>query len=112
MNLVWLGKKSENENESKIRLLSEFFTDHFGTETGVSSLFFLIKSILGFPSNSEPLHISGGEFIGTGAGDVSLEILDYSEILVFFCSEPFPCNNLGSLLGLSVLSVGPSMNAY
>lgn len=69
---------------------SEKVTDHFGTETGVSSLFFLIKSILGFPSNSEPLHISGGEFIGTGAGDVSLEILDYSEILVFFCSEPFP----------------------
>ena len=54
---------------------------HFGTET-VSTLFFLIKSILGFPSNSEPLHISG-EFIGTGAGDVSLEILDYLKVVFF-----------------------------
>ncbi len=32
---------------------SEKVTNHFGTETGVSTLFFLIKSILGFPSNSE-----------------------------------------------------------
>ncbi len=70
--------------------VSEKVQEHFGSETGDSSLFTLVKSILGFPSKSEPLSVSGGEFLGTGAGDVSLEILDYAENLVFFCSEPFP----------------------
>lgn len=32
MNIEWQGQKSEHENESKIRLLSEFFVDHFGTD--------------------------------------------------------------------------------
>tara|TARA_Y100000296_G_scaffold16115_1_gene18866 strand:- start:454 stop:1467 length:1014 start_codon:yes stop_codon:yes gene_type:complete len=32
MTIEWVGEKSEKENESKIRLLSEFFIDYFGTD--------------------------------------------------------------------------------
>lgn len=61
---------------------------HFSTRGDSWNAADNVRSMLGLPVGGEPLPVSAGDLLGTGAGDISMEVTDWSDGLPFFCSEP------------------------